>query len=59
MPIGISDAAAYLSVGLVWVITWASFGSCFALLSLSSIMMCLRILIVLFPVIHFNWKMHA
>ena len=27
MPIGISDAAAYRSVSLVWVITWAPFRS--------------------------------
>ena len=59
MPIGISNAAAYRSIGLTWVITWAPFGSYSALLSLSYTMMYLRVLIVLFPVIHFYWKMQA
>ena len=48
MPIGISAAVAYRSIGLVYVITWASFGSYSSLLSLSCIMMYLRVLIVLF-----------
>ena len=59
MPIGISDVAAYRSVGPICVITWASFGSYSALLSLSSTVMYLRVLIVLFPVIHFHWNMQA
>ena len=29
MPIGISDVAAYHSIGPVWVITWAPFRSLF------------------------------
>ena len=57
MLIGISDAAAYRFVGPVRVITWAPFRSYFALLSLSSIVMYLQVLIVLFFVIHFHWKM--
>ena len=44
MPIGISDAAIYCSVGPVWVITWAAFGSYSALLSLSYTMMYLQVL---------------
>ena len=59
MPIGISDAATYRSIGSVWVIPWASFGSYFALLSLSYTVMYLWVLIVLFLVIHFHWKMQA
>ena len=59
MPIGIFDAATYHSISLVWVITWAPFGSYFVMLSLSYIVMYLRVLIVLFPVIHFHWKMQA
>ena len=59
MPIGISNAVAYRSVSHVWVITWAPFGSYSTLLSLSCIVMYLRVLIVLFPVIHFHWKMQA
>ena len=42
MPIGISDAAAYHSVSPFWVITWAPFGSYFALLSLSCTVMYLQ-----------------
>ena len=59
MPIGISDVVDYRSIGPIWVITWASFESYSALLSLSCTVMYLRVLIVLFPVIHFHWKMHA
>ena len=44
MPIGISDVATYYSVGLVWVITWAAFGSYFSLLSLSCTVMYLQVL---------------
>ena len=53
----ILDAVAYSYVGPVWVIPWASFGSYSALLSLSCIVMYLRVLIVMFTVIHFHWKM--
>ena len=49
MPIGISDAAAYRSVGPVWVITWAPFGSYSALLSLSCIVMYYGYLLFFFP----------
>ena len=42
MPIGICDAAAYCSVGPIWVIPRASFRSYFALLSLSYTVMYLR-----------------
>ena len=59
MHIAISDATAYRSIGLVWVITWAPFGSYSAMLSVFYTMMYLRVLIVLFPVIHFHWKMQA
>ena len=59
MLIEISDAGAYRYVGPVWVIPWAPFGSYSALLSLSYTMMYLGVLIVLFPVIHFHWKMQA
>ena len=59
MPIGISDAAVYRSISPIWVIPWALFGSYSALLSLSYAVMYLQVLIVLFPVIHFHWKMHA
>ena len=59
MPIGISDVVAYHFVGPVWVITWALFGSYFALLSLSYTVMYLQVLIILFHVIHFHWKMQA
>ena len=59
MPIGISNVVAYHSVGPVWVITWAPFGSYSSLLSLSCTVMYLQVLIVLFLVILFHWKMHA
>ena len=56
---GISDVAAYHSVDPVWVITWAPFGTYSTLLLLSYTMMYLRVRIVLFPVIHFHWKMQT
>ena len=59
MPIGISDATTYRSVGPIWVITWASFGSYSVLLLLSCTVIYLQVLIVMFPVIHFHWKMQA